>query len=261
MRLIPIKDLLAMEEEEAVPAMRGTIKRVFGRSEGSNEHGPWSLQNVIVTEPGNDKIEIKVKLKDQEEVPEKSKGRSLYVESHRGDRGMTGIKIKEETYQGKPRKYLHVTKTATVTLLDRNAPNPSSTPAPETGARPPVGSPEEQGEAPTPKAPPAKAPEAPAPPANTPPPSKPADGKPKRDPKQHEAELILIQQANLWRRCLAVMHKTAEDYAVATGEKLDGETIRSGTSTLFIQGARDGLYRSMPKELLPFKPHPKTSAA
>lgn len=261
MRLIPIKDLLAMEEEEAVPAFRGTIKRVFGRSTGENEHGSYSIQNLVVVDPGNDKVELKVKLKDQEEVPEKAKGRSLYVESNRGDRGMTGIKIKVETYQGKQRKFANVTKTATVTLLDRNAPTPSSTPAPETGERPPVGSPEEQGEAPAaPQRPAAPATSAPAS-ASPPPPSKPADGKPKRDPKQHEAELVLIQQANLWRRCLAVMHKTAEAYAAATGEKLDGETIRSGTSTLFIQGARDGLYRSMPKELLPFKPHPKGSSA
>lgn len=261
MRLIPIPTLLEMEEEEAVPAFRGTIKRVFGRSTGSNDHGEWSLQNLIVTEPGADKVEIKVKLKDQPEIPEKAKGRSLYVESNRGERGMTGIKIKVENYQGKPRKYVHVTKTAAVTLLDRNAANP----APNAGSedRAPVGSPEEQGEAPRAKAQPQNpAPQNPAPAAAAAPqnPPKSADGKPKRDPKQHEAELTLIQQANLWRRCLAVMHKTADDYFAATGERLDGETIRSGTSTLFIQGARDGLYRSMPRELLPFKPHPKATA-
>ena len=246
-----------MDDGELIPATQGKIKKVFDFSQGTNDHGDWSLQNLVVTEGP---VELWVKLKNQPEVNErKAKGKMLYLEAHKSEKGLTGVAVKEDTYKNKPRKFIYVTGSATVEIGDRaqeggeseQEPPPDEPKAPPKGkAAPAAEPPSQQGE---------------APPAKTEPPAAPDPKAPKPGPTDeqlmHNADVALIRHANLWRRCYAVMHKTAADFHEVTGKDMDGETIRSGTSTLFIQMVRDGFSNAMPKKLMPFKAPPKQDPA
>jgi hypothetical protein len=156
MRVIHLSEVLQMEPGETVTATKGKLKSVFERNTGTNEHGDWSIQNVILADG---ELEIKVKVCDRETaIPSAWKGKLIYLTSVNGDKGITGLKVKEDTYKGKTSKILSATKTAEIGLQDGSE-APAPAPAP---ARQPDPEPEPRASTPAPAQPPAR-PAAPAP--------------------------------------------------------------------------------------------------
>jgi hypothetical protein len=108
MRLIPISEILEMEDDEKVRACRGTIKTVYQQSSGTNEHGDWSLQNLIIKDRTG---EIKVKLKDHDEVPKNWAGKEVLIECFKSEKhGWVGVQAKHDTWKKKTSTILYVTK-------------------------------------------------------------------------------------------------------------------------------------------------------
>jgi len=109
--------VLGLGSGETVPAVKGTIKQVFDQNKGTNSHGDWKLQNIVLTDSAG---EIKVKIADRDPIPGNWKGKLVCIECNDGGKGMTGIKAKDDEYRGKVTRILSVTPTAHITLVDAN---------------------------------------------------------------------------------------------------------------------------------------------
>lgn len=135
MRVIPLSEVLLMEPGEIVTATKGKLKSVFERNTGTNEHGDWSLQNLVITDGA---AEIKVKVGDRDAIPQAWKGKLIYLNSINGEKGITGLKIKSDTYKGTTSKILSATPTAEIGLEDGSAApaTPPATPAAKAPAPP-----------------------------------------------------------------------------------------------------------------------------
>jgi len=105
-----------MEEGEAIPQTKGTVTQIYDRSAGENAHGGWSFQTIVLKDGP---AEIKVKIKDRDPFPPAWKGKVIWLISHQDPKhGMTGLKIKLDTYQGKTTKLIWVTPTAEFMVHD-----------------------------------------------------------------------------------------------------------------------------------------------
>ncbi len=127
MRIVTIKEVLGLGSGEVVPAVKGTIKNVYDQNKGTNSHGDWKLQNLMLTDSTG---EIKVKVADRDPIPANWKGRVVCIECNDGGKGLTGIKAKDDEYRGKVSRILSVTPTAHMTLVEPGqAAQPAQQPA------------------------------------------------------------------------------------------------------------------------------------
>lgn len=133
MRVIHLSEVLQMEPGETVTATKGKLKAIFERNTGTNEHGDWSIQNVILADG---EVEMKVKVCDRDAaIPSAWKGKLIYLTSVNGEKGITGLKVKEDTYKDKTSKILSATKTAEIGLQDVSE-APAAPASPEAQTRP-----------------------------------------------------------------------------------------------------------------------------
>jgi hypothetical protein len=117
MRVITIKEALAMGDGESVPAVKGTLTAVYDRKAGENSNGPWSFQDCVLKDSTG---EIKVKLKDRDALDKTLKGKVVYLACIKSDKhGMVGVKRKDDEYKGKVSQILWVTSAA---IIDQDAP-------------------------------------------------------------------------------------------------------------------------------------------
>src|SRR5688572_11462841 len=99
MRVTPIKEITDLEPDEKVMAVHARVKTIYGYSAGENNHGPWSIQNIIVADRTG---EIKVKIKDHDEIPKSWKGKDVLIECTKHDKhGWIGVKAVDDTYKNK----------------------------------------------------------------------------------------------------------------------------------------------------------------
>lgn len=111
MRKLKLEEVVNMEEGEIVPAVSGIVESIYKQRSGVKDDKPWSFQDLVIKD-GTQKIGISVS--GREEIPVSVKGKLLTFISSNGSRGMTGVKIILDTYNGETRKKLRVTPTAEI---------------------------------------------------------------------------------------------------------------------------------------------------
>jgi hypothetical protein len=97
--ILTIPQLREMSEGGVPESFKGKIKKVWKRRGGTNEHGEWTLQTIVITDGTND---IDLSFNNRDEVPASDVGKMIYVQATRGDRGLQGTKRKDYTPNGKP---------------------------------------------------------------------------------------------------------------------------------------------------------------
>lgn len=217
--VIPISQLLQANSGFIPPCVRGIVTDVFDQTSGTNEHGDWKIQNIWIKE-GESKI--KVKVTDREALPKSLKGHGVVITCKEGDKGLTGMKVKEDNYRGKSSIILSVTPTATIEwdgMGNGHAQAPSTEPAPHT---------------PPPTPPPAQMPPTANPPGNTAPSNGATNGnKVSVQAKKRARDYFRVMEAAhelrlAWNAAHADFPMTAEQYQAAVG-------------TLYITLQRDGV--------------------
>jgi len=130
MRVLTIKEVLAMGAGELVPSVKGQVKVIFDAKTGTNDKGEWRIESFVLKD-GND--EIIVDLKNREPLDRTWQGKRIYLISHvKTKGGFTGIKRDE--YNGKAK--LSVTESAEVVRDDGVAETKTEAPAAAVSAPP-----------------------------------------------------------------------------------------------------------------------------
>lgn len=242
-----------MEQGETVTATKGKLKAVFERNTGTNEHGNWSIQNVIISDGD---VEMKVKVCDRESaIPSAWKGKLIYLTSLNGDKGITGLKVKEDTYKGKTSKILSATKTAEIGLQDAEADAAAPHPEPVTPAAAPTPTPTRRAE-PEPEHPRASSPA----PAQAP--ARPAAAAPGSDADFRSEVLktraFLGTQINLIGLCIDAAVAMVKMKNEQHGLSFDSEQIEKFAVHMSIKCERKGIGEGLPSgkldKYLPPKP-------
>lgn len=112
MRIVPIKEVFNLSDGETVPSVRGKITKIYGSKRGQNDNGDWSFQNFMLR--ADDGTEIKVKCKDRPDVPKELSGKIVVISCAEGQKGLSGVKAKEDVYEGKTSRILWVTPSASI---------------------------------------------------------------------------------------------------------------------------------------------------
>lgn len=225
MRLVGIKEILGLEAGEAIPAVRGRLKAIFEQKTGTNTNGEWALQNGTLTDGT---AEVKITFKDRAAIPMSWRGRELLLQCVSGDKGLTGVKAKDDDYKGKVTRIIYVTPSATVEELEAG-PAADQPPAP---AQPSSLSSEAES-MPWDKRTDPK----PPPPPPEPPPHQAAPS-PKATTGAQDVKRQLNRTANLYLDCLLAGSYVREQWGI-TGHTMTDEQFQSCVSSLFIQSTRD----------------------
>ncbi len=110
-----VAEIKAMPEDDTVFCFIGKIKKRYARIAKENDRGPYSFENLDLTDATGS--EIKAKLKDCEPLPaEMTVGKSISILAHKGDKGWTGVKAKDDEYKGKVSRILWITPSAVISL-------------------------------------------------------------------------------------------------------------------------------------------------
>lgn len=206
-----------MSAGEPVPSLRGKVTNVFKRFTGTNDHGDWSIQTIVVRDETG---EAKLKIVDRDEIPKTWQGHEVHAFCKAGDKGLTGLKIEDDEYRNKVTKIVKVTPSATLDLAEVTAqPTPTADLNDDQipGAEVP----------PQPAAPPA-APAAPAAPA------KPSNG------VTYDAEKDIAHWARLYLRCMDAADWVQTKRTEAVKPPMTPDHYQACVSSLFIQATRNG---------------------
>ncbi|MDE2020578.1 MAG: hypothetical protein KGJ13_09610 [Patescibacteria group bacterium] len=111
MKVSTVADVNELPDDSLVHAFRGTIKQLFKRKTGESDRGPWSFENMVVSDG---RAEIKVILKDRDPLDPILKGKVVYLLSSQTSKGWHGVKAKDDEYDGKVKRILWVTGAAEI---------------------------------------------------------------------------------------------------------------------------------------------------
>lgn len=145
MLVLTTSQVAAMSEGSVPEAMRGTIKKVWGRTEtqknpqylkeGENPKG--SLQKLIVTDGTTD---LQVMIDDRDAFPTTIVGSSILVMAFKGDRGFVGLKRRSNEYpKGTVNPQLWVNRSADLVIEGANG--TATTATTQTRTQPPATAP------------------------------------------------------------------------------------------------------------------------
>lgn len=160
-----------MKKDDPLDAVAGIVTAVYERKTGTGNFGPWAIQNLYI---GDGERTIKVMLRNSAEVMQEGKGHKVYILAGVGKNGKPcGLKVGEDTYQGKTSIIVSANDNATVTFdepdylasAEPSEPATHSHPAPAAPAVPPVAAPPPLVQTPLPTPPPTATAPAPAKPA------------------------------------------------------------------------------------------------
>ena len=130
MKLYSIAEIRALDENSIVNSFSGTVTKVSDRKAGKSDKGPWSFQHLRVSDGKGD--DIKVTLKDRPDYPKAMVNSSILIQAHNSEKGWTGMKATDDTYNEKKERILWVTGSAIISNGDAtngSAPQPASTTA------------------------------------------------------------------------------------------------------------------------------------
>jgi hypothetical protein len=117
-RIIPVAELAAMEDGEPIMAVRGVLTKVYPPFEGDNDNGHWSFQKAMFKDKTGT---AQVKFKDQ---PDRRhyQGKEVLLQCIKTEKGsFTGVKVKDDEYQGKTTRLIWVTPSADIGLAEEGA--------------------------------------------------------------------------------------------------------------------------------------------
>lgn len=119
MRVTPIREILTLAKDTPLEAVSGIVTGVFERKTGTGSFGPWAIQNIYI---GDGNRTIKVMLRNSPEVVSDGKGHKVYILAGIGKNGKPcGLKVAEDTYQGKTSIIVSANENATVTFDEPEA--------------------------------------------------------------------------------------------------------------------------------------------
>lgn len=241
MRTVTIADVFNLDHGETIPSIKGRIAEINRLNKGTNDKGEWSIQNITLTDPSG---AVKVKLLNRDELPMNWKGRTVYMFCHEGDKGMTGLKAKDDDYRGKVTRIVSVTPTAHIEEADSQNEQSHPDPDPAATSRMQRNEPPRQNPPPTPQQPNQRqtTPPAPSQPAQPPPQNGHAtNGNGIGDVKKH-----LNRMANLYICCLEAGQYVKHQWKQGHEVDMSDDQFQACVSSMFIQASRENLYNAMP---------------
>ncbi len=243
-----IAQVAALDPGELVSACKGKVKGVFTCHTGKIKQGArtgedFSIQNIILQDLTDPAVEITCKFDGREAVPATWRGKVLNLVAHAGTKGLSGLKIAEDTYKGKTTKVLKVTASAEVT--------PGIDPEAGETDHEPDGGDENRTESPQ------DAPGTGKPPAAAQPAKPPQTGQSARQPSQgltdqekqeldkkdvHEAKKLAGRIANTW----LLAYKAGYHVRTRIKEGITEEQFQAAISTIAIQLFRENVHYNLP---------------
>lgn len=225
LRILPLSDIAKMGDGETVPSVQGTITKVLKPSSGTNDHGAWSLQYIHIKDPTGT---CKVQLSNHDEMPASMVGVDVLISCWDSDKGLQGIKVKEDNYKDTKSNILKVTKSGTISRIGADASDDGD--LGPVAAKPSRTEPTTTNVTPTKPAPTAEtdsfeASQAVAKPSN--------GGRPTVDK-------FLFSRAQMYIRCLAAVDWIAMSRKTENLGELTDAQKQAATSTLFIAADRAG---------------------
>jgi len=147
MRITTIREALSLNDGTQLEAVAGTVTNVYQRYDGTTKFGPWSFQSIVLDEGG---CAITAKLKNRGVVTEADLlGRRVVISGVYGKKGLAGVKVELDEYEGKTSKILLIGHQALIesadVALSRPDPQPELSP---TRAPAPAAAPQRHAEAP-----------------------------------------------------------------------------------------------------------------
>jgi hypothetical protein len=112
-RIVPLAEALKMDPGEQLPAIRGKVVKVGKYFSGESAKGPWSFQTLVIDEGGT-KADVKFKGRDQ--IAPDAVGKVAFVVANNGERGLTGLRVEDDEYNGKTTRIVLVTPSAELTF-------------------------------------------------------------------------------------------------------------------------------------------------
>lgn len=124
MRQVTFREVMAMGNKEAIPAIAGTIVAAYERRTGESQYGPWSLQAALISD-GMDEIRLKLNnLPDWNDVI----GTSVLVQCKDTKKGLFGVRKLVEEYNGQTYHKVEIRNGAVIKFGDMQQPAPKSGP-------------------------------------------------------------------------------------------------------------------------------------
>ena len=112
-RIVPLAEALKMDPGEQLPAIRGKVVKVGKYFSGQSAKGPWSFQTLTIDDGGT-KTDVKFKGRDQ--IAPDAVGKVAFVVANNGERGLTGVRVEDDEYNGKTTRIVLVTPSAELTF-------------------------------------------------------------------------------------------------------------------------------------------------
>ncbi len=231
----PLSQLGAMADKQNLACIAGTLTKIYKPKTGENSNGQWSIQNAVIK--GTDGTEVTLWMKDRPEIPTNQQGRFMILTAKQGDKGLSGLYVMDDDYNGKITRKIKVTPTAELAYQDGQ-------PAPQQ-QRPQQGMQAAQQAAAESWGPEPQQPEtSQAPPQQSRQTPKPQSG-------EHdlikEAKRTIIQITNLHLLVAkAVDAVEAPRYKEATGMDMTEGQRQAAIASVFIESTKQGLVRNMP---------------
>lgn len=224
----PLTALGSMADKQPVACVAGTVTKIWPRRSGSNSNGDWSIQNLMIK--GTCGTEIGIQLKDREEFGKENGNRFIILEAKVGDKGMSGLYIFDDEYQGKTTRKLKATPTAQISWGGE----PTKQQPAQSGNTQPPHDPDwpevQQNYSPADEHAPAR-----------------------KQPDNHaneamrEAKRTIVQIVNLHLLVAkAVEKQEAPNFKKATGMDMTEAQRQGAIGSVFIEACKQGLVRSMP---------------
>lgn len=259
MRVWTIAEVLQAPPGTPVEAVSGTLATITSFTYGENEYGPWTLQNVWITD-GTGKL--KVKLCDHRELGADCANHKVWIIAGTGKRGgAIGLKTEVDNHKGARSIMLKANNSASLSWTEpagvttaapasqqQQAPPPPQQPPPPPKAppyQPPIGAqhPPQATQDPGPFTPPSQ--------TQAPPPSQAASApagpltNEQRRAKWAKFDAAVNKLRRMRLRTLMVAHRIAED-AKKMGINVDAQHIEKIDSWVAIECCRNGLVIDIP---------------
>jgi hypothetical protein len=233
----PLSQIGAMVDKQNLACIAGTLTAIYKPKSGENSTGPWSIQNAVLK--GIDGTEVTIWVKDREEIPQNAKGRFIVLTARQGEKGLSGLYIMDDDYNGKITRKIKVTPTAELSYQEGGATQAApqqSAPAQTTQASARQQAVEDSwadnerqavaSQQPTQASAPAK--------------------KPAPD-SMIEAERTILQIVNLHLTCSrAVVKYEAPTFKKMTGQDMTESQVQGAIASVFIESCKNALHRHMP---------------
>jgi hypothetical protein len=230
-----------MADKQNLACIAGTLLQIYKPKTGENSNGPWSIQNVNIK--GTDGTEVTLWMKDRPEIPSNQKGRFIILTAKQGEKGLSGLYVMDDEYNGKTTRKIKVTPTAELAYQDGQ---PQQAPPQQQQQRPPSQGMQNAQQAaaeswgPEPDRPPQQQQSAPA-----------QSGSHQRTQGQEdllkESKRTIIQITNLHLLVAkAVDAVEAPRYKEATGMDMTEGQRQAAIASVFIESTKQGLVRNMP---------------